>query len=332
MKRLLIVILAAALLWCGYWFVGAQGARTAFAGWFDARRADGWQAEYSDLSVRGFPNRFDTTFTDLALADPDTGWMWEAPFFQLLALSYKPTSVIAVFPPESQLATPQGTLALATPDLRASLSLSPAPRLPLDRARLVGTDLRVAGAGETLDLTTLRLAAERLPAAEAGYHLGALVEGMDLPDALLARLGQRVALPEAMDSLRIDADVTFDRPWDLDAIERARPQPRRIALRLAEAAWGPLGLAATGELTVDPQGVPTGTLSLKAENWRDMLRLAVAAGALGEGMAATAERGLGLIANLSGRPDTLNVSLEFRDGGTFLGPVPLGPAPRLILR
>ncbi|MGR3453666.1 DUF2125 domain-containing protein [Pseudooceanicola sp.] len=331
MKRLLIVILVAAAAWSAYWLIGAQGLKTAFATWFDERREDGWQADYADLSVRGFPNRFDTTFTDLAIADPATGWAWEAPFFQLLALSYKPNSVIAVFPPESTIATPGERMMLTTSDTKASLTLGASTRLPLQRAQLVGDDVTLAGE-ETLSLDTLRIAAELLPGAETDYHLGFQAVDVTVPDPFLERLGDRIDLPDTVDNLHLDADVRFDRPWDLDALERARPQPRHIRLRLAEAEWGPLRLSATGELDIGPNGAATGEMSFKAEQWREMLDLAVAAGALPRSVADTAESALGMLARLSGRPDTLNGTLEFRDGTMFIGPVPIGPAPVFLLR
>ncbi|MGH1425521.1 MAG: DUF2125 domain-containing protein [Pseudooceanicola sp.] len=331
MKRLLILILVLATGWSAYWFIGSRGAKAAFAGWFDDRRAEGWQADYADLSVIGFPSRFDTTFTNLAIADPATGWAWEAPFFQLLALSYRPTSVIAVFPPDSIIATPVEQFALTTSDTKASLSLDPSPRLPLNKVTLIGSDIALTGTGR-LSLDTLRLAGERLPVSTSAYRLGALAQGVALPAPFVRKLAQGIALPPALERVELDMNVTFDRPWDLDAVEQLRPQPREIDLSLVKAEWGALRLAATGKITVDAIGQPKGSVSIKAEQWRDMLRVAVAAGALPEAVAQSVERALGLVANLSGRPDSLNVTLDFRDGRMFLGPVPIGAAPVVRLR
>ncbi len=331
MKRLLILILVLATGWSAYWFIGSRGAKAAFAGWFDDRRAEGWQADYADLSVIGFPSRFVTTFTNLAIADPATGWAWEAPFFQLLALSYRPTSVIAVFPPDSIIATPVEQFALTTSDTKASLSLDPSPRLPLNKVTLIGSDIALTGTGR-LSLNTLRLAGERLPVSTSAYRLGALAQGVALPAPFVRKLAQGIALPPALERVELDMNVTFDRPWDLDAVEQLRPQPREIDLSLAKAEWGALRLAATGKITVDAIGQPKGSVSIKAEQWRDMLRVAVAAGALPEPVAQSVEGALGLVANLSGRPDSLNVTLDFRDGRMFLGPVPIGAAPVVRLR
>ncbi|OWU84158.1 hypothetical protein ATO6_13955 [Oceanicola sp. 22II-s10i] len=331
MKKLLALVLILALGWSAYWVIGSRSAKGAFEGWFADRRAEGWQADYADLSVRGFPNRFDTTFTDLAIADPATGWAWEAPFFQLLALSYQPTRVIAVFPPESTVATPIERLAVTAGDLKASLSLSPAPRLPLERATFVGSDITVGGeAGASVG--TLRLATELKAETEATYRYGVLTEGVTVPDVLLSRLAQGISLPPVLTRLELDMDTAFDRPWDLDALERARPQPQQIVLRKAEGVWGELQLAATGTLDIDALGQPEGEIAIKAERWREMLGVAVNAGVLPGGVADQVEKGLSFLANLTGRPDSLNVTLTFSGGRVYLGPVPLGPAPIIRLR
>ena len=98
MRALIGVVVVLVTLWSGYWFVGSRGVEAGLAAWIDARRAEGWVAEYSDISTIGYPNRFDTTISDLALADPATGLAWNMPFFQILTLSYTPNHIIAVFP------------------------------------------------------------------------------------------------------------------------------------------------------------------------------------------------------------------------------------------
>ncbi len=46
-------------------------------------RADGWQVDYADLGVAGFPNRIDTTVTGLTLADASGQNGWAAPEVQV---------------------------------------------------------------------------------------------------------------------------------------------------------------------------------------------------------------------------------------------------------
>jgi len=138
--------------------------------------------------------------------------------------------------------------------------------------------------------------------------------------------------PVSFDSLSLQLDIRFDRPWDLAAIEGARPQPREITLELAEAAWGPLLLRATGQASVDAAGLPTGEISFQARNWRDILSLAETAGFLPSQLRPQVEGALQILAGTSGNPDTIDVTLKLSNGMVMLGFLPLAPAPRLLLR
>lgn len=335
MRKLLAVILIAMAGWSGYWFVAAQSAKSGFAAWFEDRRADGWVAEYGTLTVRGYPNRIDTVFDALTLADPETGLAWDAPTFRLFALSYRPNHVIAVWPPDQTLATPLEKLRLTNRDMRASLVLESDTDLALRRTTLTAEDLAITriDTQETTAIAALTLAAEKVAVdAAPRYRLGVQADGLAPSLPWRAQLDPRDALPDRFEALRADFFVTFDKPWNRSAIEEARPQPGRIEVRLAEARWGKLELQLAGELSVDKAGQPDGTLMIKARNWRDILQLAVNSGALGEGFASTLEDGLSLVAGLAGNPQTLDIPLDFRRGRVFLGPVPLGPAPVIRLR
>lgn len=334
MRLLLTLILLAAAGWSGYWFVGAHGTEAAFEHWFDQRRDEGWAADYSDLTVQGFPNRFDATFTDLSLADPGTGLAWTAPFFQLLALSYRPNHVIAFWPQNQNIATPLGKHRLNSEDMRASLVLQPDSQLALERTTLTAKDVVITASDtpETFGVDTLSLAAERAEGTEATYRLGLTAEELK-PSAPWVRLvDPGSTLPDRFDAITADLTVTFDKPWNRSAIEIARPQPRDIHLRLAQARWGRLNLQLAGKVTVDDSGLPKGQITVKAENWREILDLAIASGAIPAGLGGTIEDGLGLVAGLSGNPDTLDIPLDFRNGRMLLGPVPIGPAPVLTIR
>lgn len=333
MKRLLIFIVIAGLGWSAYWYAAMTGTRSGFEAWFAARRAEGWQAEYTDLAIRGFPNRVDATFEGPALADPDSGLAWSAPFFQIFALSYRPNHVIAVWPETQRLATPLAHYDIASKDMRASLVMDTAATLPLERMNFVAGAMAITpddGAITTLD--GMQAAVTRLPGAVSDYRFAINADGLTpaLPDRVGLRTGG--ALPQRLDALRADLEVGFDAPWDISALSEARPQPRQIRLRLAEARWGRLELKLAGTLDVDHSGRPSGRLTVKAQNWRDILTLARDLGWIGSGWGERLEQGLSLVAQLSGNPETLDIPLDFTAGRVSLGPVPLGPAPVLRLR
>ncbi|MEB8389062.1 DUF2125 domain-containing protein [Rhodobacteraceae bacterium KMM 6894] len=335
MRILLGVTVLLGALWSGYWFVGSSTAQSGMENWFETRRAEGWMAEYDDLALRGFPNRFDAGFTEISLADPGTGLAWQAPFFQLLALSYKPNHVIAVWPNQQIIATPLQTFDITSADMRASAVLAAGTSLTLDRATWTATDLAVAprdGSGQ-ITVGAITLAAEQMSTvATTRYHLGLSAQGVTPPDDFLTQVDTGGTLPRALETLRADLEVTFDAPWDRSAIEVARPQPRQIDVKLAEARWGHLSLKAAGSLDVDEAGMPSGKITIKAENWREIIEMARTSGALPESVAGPLRDGLSLLAGLAGNPHTLDVPLTLSGGRVWLGPVPVAKAPLIRIR
>ena len=332
MRRLLVAVLVAATVWAGYWAVGAWGAQAGFAAWFADRRAAGWVAEYADLSVAGFPNRFDLTLTEPRLADPATGWSWQAPFFQVFALSYQPNHVIAIWPSDHQLATPQDKLRILSNKMQASLVLRAGTALELDRMTLVADTLTLQQQdGAETSMTALRGAVERQEGA-ARYRYGLSAQDLSLPAGLRRLVGASDSLPPRFSALSLDMVAEFDRPWDRGALEQARPQPVLIDLTLAEAKWGDLELAVAGKVTLDADGRPDGRMTIKARNWQEMLAMAQAAGLLAPGIAGQAESVLGMLARASGNPATLDLPLDFARGLVFVGPIPVGAAPVIRLR
>ncbi|MGR3495326.1 DUF2125 domain-containing protein [Citreimonas sp.] len=318
MKRLAFVVVAAALAWAGFWFWSAHALRGEIEDWFDARRAEGWQADYTGLFVRGFPNRLDATFTDLALADPDTGLAWNAPFFQVLQLVYRPDHAILVFP-ETQTVSNEGDVyAIDADGLRASVVLGDGDTV--QRAGLEADVLNVDGPGHDLALAGLTAGLAAVDEAAQVYRIGISA------DAAAGGVAGGSA-----DGLALQATIGFDRPWTRDALESGRPQPVTLDLRTAEYRKAELFLRLAGDLDIDEAGRASGELALRAENWRALLDAAVEAGRLPASLADTLEQGLNLIAQLSGNSDTLDLPLRFDDGMVRIGPVPIGEAPRLRL-
>lgn len=337
MKRalslLIILIFAAAAAWGGYWYWGASKLRTGFKEWFTARQTDGWQAQYADFTLQGFPNRFDSTWTGLKLGDPDTGWAVEMPLFQILMLSYQPQHVIAVADHSFLLDTPVDSYVVTNEDLRASLITDASPTLELQRATVIGKGMDIArgSRSDPLHADELRLGVERV-AEPTTYHLGLAATALTPPEGWRNRISEGLALPDALSDVRMDMTASFNRPWNIHALDDSRPQPRRLELKTARAQWGEMAIEATGTVDVDDEGTPEGEVSVKAEHWREMLQMAVSSDALNADVANAIEQGLTLLAGFSGNRNSLNVTLTFTGGMMRLGPIPIGPAPRLILR
>ena len=320
MKRLVFAVLAAAVLWSGYWFLQSWQLRGALEGWFEDRRQDGWEASYSDLAIRGFPNRLDVTLSDLTLANPNNGRVWRAPFFQMLSLVYNPDHWILAWPETQTLATPDGEYVIDSQGLRASV-VTDGPVIL--RANLESEVLNIAGPHDL---------------AVAGLNAGIAVDEADaetlrigLDATSIAGSQGALAHTGTVDALTLRARVRFDSAWTRDALKETKPQPVHIDLAQADYRADRLQLMAAGNWDVDAQGRLDGTATLRAVNWRDLLDSARNSGDLPDSVADFLTDSLGLIAQLSGNRETLDLDFRFNRGAISLGIIPLGQAPRIRL-
>lgn len=331
MKRLTVLIALAAMAWSGFWLAGYWGLSKGIPAWFEARQNDGWVAEYDDLSLRGFPSRLDSTLTNVTLADPDTSVAWDAPFFQIFALTYRPHHVIAVWPNTQTISTPTEKLTVNTTDMRASLIFEPGTDLTLARSNLAIDGLAISSSqGWELLANAVNIAMHRQDDNPARYRLA--FQADEFAPTPVLNLPADLDLPRSFSSFQADLTAEFSRPWDRSAIEQDRPQPVALDLTLAEVIWGDLELNAAGAVTIDRFGVPTGEITIRAVNWRDILQVARQSEQVPASVVDTVEQALGFIAGLSGNADTLDIPLTFKRGATHLGPLPIGPAPKIVLR
>lgn len=332
MVKLLTAALVALLAWSGWWWLGATAHQKGWELWLADRQDAGWVAEYADLSVSGYPNRIDTTLTDLQLADPASGWAWTAPVFQVLSLSYKPNHVIAVWPGPQTVSSPDGTAQIAGDRLRGSLVFVPETDLRLDRLQLETEGLTVTGPDWDLALAAANIAARRAPDATApanSYDFAVDIRALSLPAITKTVLDPASILPDVFETATLNMTVAYDAAWDRHAVEGRKPQPEAISLKSLKLVWGQLSLDMRGKIDVDRAGYPVGDLTIKARNWRDILNVAVAGGLMPQSLADSLKTGLGLLAGLSGDPRSIDIPLTFADQMVSLGPIQLGPAPRL---
>lgn len=333
MRILGILVFLAFTGWSGYWYAGKSALEGGLANWFEDRRSEGWVADYQALSTEGYPSRFDTEVTSLELADPETGVAWQAPTFRIEAASASPTEIDVVWPSEQTIASPNERITILSDQMDAGVRFTP------------NTSLALEAMDATLNNVTLRSSAGWQSALQSGVFTTNLQDGSQTaheivfeangvtPASQLVEIVDEAGiLPEALETLQLDLTADFDAPWDRAAIEVRRPQPTALDLRLAKAQWGPLELSAAGAVTIDERGRPEGRVDLRAKEWRQMLRMAVASGAIPADVAPTIERGLELLAGFSGDSASLNTTVNFKGGLMSIGPIPVGPAPILRLR
>jgi len=327
----LVIILAGG--YSGYWFVGQRAVESGLAKWFDERRADGWVAEYDSLETVGYPSRFDTTIEGLQLADPNTGLAWTAPSFQIAALSYQPQHYIAIWPQDQTVANPKTKYAVHADNMRASVTFSPGLAFTLDHseAELDGFTV-ISSSGAQTSIRKGRFGTRRSQTVENGHDIAFDLAGYKPDTGRLTIVDPQNKLPTEIDGMKLDMTLGFDKPWDRYAIEQGRPQPTLLDLKLMKATWGELDLELAGKLVIDANGVPEGEIMIRAKNWREILELAVNLRLVPPDYKPLIERGVAVLAALSGDPNNLDAPLGFHDGQLSFGPVPLGRAPIIRLR
>ncbi|RBO54136.1 DUF2125 domain-containing protein [Rhodovulum sp. BSW8] len=333
MRFLLSLAVLAALAWSGYWALAARGIERGLAGWLDARRAEGWAADAGRISVTGFPARFDTRLAPLDLADPATGLAWSLPWFGFSAHSHRPQRVTVRWPETQRIATPTERIEVTAEAMTGALAFRPGLALELVSAQLsIGAFGLVSDAGWRASMDGAEIETAALDERPGAQRLRLSASGMRPPEKLVATLDPAGLLPPVFQQVAIEAVAVFDAPWDRHAVEDRRPQLRQVEIGRLDAQWGDLALQAAGRFDVDAEGQPSGSLTLRATNWREMIALARGSGRLSAPLADRLEEALGLLAGLSGRPGMLDVPLRLALGQVWLGPVPLGPAPNLRLR
>ncbi|WP_224813914.1 DUF2125 domain-containing protein [Hasllibacter sp. MH4015] len=333
MKRLLILIVGLGVLGGIAWGVGAMVTETAATRWLDDRRADGWVAHANDVSVSGFPLDFETEFSGLELADPETGLAWSTSRFRLEQEVFRLDRIAAYWPEAQTIASPTERLTLTSEAMFARLDVQPTNNFALDGAYAVLSELDVSSnAGWDMGLADADLTITRMEGEESRYEINLIAFEMKPPDAIRQRLDPAGVLPDRIARFSAGTRVDFDAPWDFSAVEVARPQPTRLEIEDVTATWGDMLFRTTGTLDVTPGGVPEGELAVRAENWRAMVELAANAGVLPERFRTTTEAMLQVLAGMNGSEENIDATLSFSNGRIFLGPLPLGPAPSLRLR
>ncbi len=75
-----------------------------------------------------------------------------------------------------------------------------------------------------------------------------------------------------------------------------------------------------------------GTFTLQAQKWRELMDVIIAAQLLAPDFATALDRGISVVAALAGNPEDMEIKLRFKDRLTYIGSIPIGPAPRVYSR
>lgn len=334
MRRFTVkIIILITLILSGWWWIATSSLQNNLMAWLDARRSEGWQADVGEMTRGGFPLRIANTLSDTAIADPETAFALNIPQFTLSTPIYWPGHVTLTLPAEPiVISTPQGAVTISSDGAEAALRLHPGTSLQLEALIAASTNLSFdLVEGRILSVQTLQANVEQGLEPET-YNIDLAATGFAPGSVIRQSLRLPAAWPETFETLVADMTVTFDRPWDLSSLETQRPQPRAIKVDQVTAIWADLSITFGANLQIEPNGTASGTANLQAHNWQRMLDLASASGALSPQARPQAESILNLLSGLSGNAETLDVEITIDKGRMRMGFIPLGNAPRIILR
>lgn len=336
MRRLIGIITILFGLWAGYWFVGATALETGLKDYLSAEHSatDPIPIAYSELKVRGFPNRFDTRLTDISVTDTAGNISWQAPFFQIHALSYKPYHIIAALPHSQTLQLPDQTLKITSEEIKGSVVFVAGSllekALEIDRSSIVLHELTVSSdMGWDTAISQGQIATRQTPTEPLHYDLSFSADVISLPAPLRAVIDPKHLQPAALSRAALNSTLTYTHPWNLLAPRDMTPELSKVSVTELTILWGDVQLQANGVLQIDRRGYPDGKLDLVATNWQEMYQLAENANAVDPDFAQTIQNGLKVLADMSGGENVIKVPLVFANGQMLLGPLPIGPAPRL---
>lgn len=330
MRKLIVLVVVSALLYGGYWFVGRSQIEARLTEALAEVNDGPYGLSYDTLQTRGFPSRFDTTITNLAFTDFTTGTAWAADVFQLLALSYRPNEVIAIFPASQSMRLSGVTYQIETADMRASGRVRPSATLAFDNATITMDNPRITpDGGETLEMASVLAAMRLTPETTQTYDLYLEARTIALPDSWRRLIDPGRLQPEFLQNLRIDTDLFLTAPIELNGNGTTAPEVETLGIQEIALTWGEMSASAIGTLTPDASGVLTGSITVSARNWQQGLDLAVANGAVNADRRLLVTEILNNLDETPDFPDTLTVTVTFAEGQMAVGGFGLGQAPRI---
>ena len=323
---ILLALLAAG--YGGFWFVVTSKVERAVDARAEALRQAGYVVELDGRRVEGFPFRIKIRQTEARIASP-SGWAVSAPGLEAEAYLHDPGHWVLVAPQGLVVNRPEGGgLTVKGEALRGSVAGT--DKAPW-RIVLQGRKLTVAPAAgarpfslASADLLELYLrptpdgkegmALIRLEGGKAGD--GSVLEAVAGDEAVTGSLQARLSRPAAFRGADWGDAV---RAWAAAGGAAEEVQGSLIAGKSeAKVENGTLGVGADGRLV--------GALPMTLKQPAPAITALAGGAALDEGAVNSAAA----VAAARAQGETARINLVFQAGATTLGPVRIGPSPRVV--
>ena len=336
LRRSGLLILAAVLVvvlggYSAFWFIVAGQIENGIGEWAESLRPHNVDLSWRTIRVGGFPLAFHAEAQDVLLRDPALAEPAEVRVPRLSAAAH-PWNLR-----QWRLAAPEG--------LTASLGPPEKPTAKLSAREATGMAAPGADGGARVQIGLDDAA------VDAGVRVAARqVElSLSLPQHSPQSADERaIAVALAMRDLTVPAvPAPLRNPLDEIAFAAAlmgpvpTAPPRQAAMAWRDAGgtielervalrWGTLAVTGSGTLALDGELQPIGAFSTAVEGYDELLSALVGAGRVRSNDAGLARMALGFLAKPGpgGRPQ-IAAPFTIQDGQMLLGPVKLGPAPRI---
>ncbi len=321
-KRIIIlgsVLLVLVLLWSGAWLFVANQIRSQVDALALADGETTPQVTCGTLEIGGYPFNFDIRCSDTTLVSGDL--MVTVPDVRISALAYRPNHVLASAQGPAQIADAftgqRNTVSWTALDASLRIESWRIARLSVEGDGLAWSDTLFGNAlvaqSPHIEAHLLDMAEQH--DAEAGRSALAayvMAEGVEVPGIALAQTnaeieGEVTGLP---DDIRNWGAAPLLQDW-----QQAGGKLRLIGVRASD---GVSDLSATGDLTLDAQGFPTGSIAIDSKGVAERIGPYIE------------EPWRTLVLGVPGEDGRHKNQLSFANGGLSSGLVPISAVPSLF--
>lgn len=327
MRRIIKVLgyigAAAALLYCGYWYVAAATIVSNINSAFSQRNATA-EVSLGNVEILGFPTDFDVKLQDVSVNVKDN-FSWSTSGVRLVAASLEPTRLDIDLSRPHAIAGRWGDMELDTERAQVIALFGKNASLPLQDLRfaLEGAELNHAD-GFAVAAESVIAVIKNLEGKDRGvYRLETEIIGADISKLF-------PGLPESHQRLGPISgvlDVLFTSAWEAGDLPNKLPAFQGTRLQKLSAEIGRSAVALAGTLQFNSNKTVSGEVTLTVTNWRDLLSVAKEMGKIdAEGEEIFAEM-LTDVEALSSKPGILELPLVIKNGAVTYGIFTIGLIP-----
>lgn len=346
LRPLIYFLIGAFAAYAGFWYYLAHNAEERVQNIAEDLSRSGFEFDYQELDVSGFPYRLVLDFkgVEASYRDGPLQLDWSGPSLQAILQPWQPNHAVLLASDTLISASyrTDKTSAVIIESSLASISLRSSDR-DGERFSLVLDDSRIQpltnGAREaSLKRAEIHFRSRRRQAA--GVTVSGLVEPVFAEISI------------SLDDLEIDAgNARPDRPGitsinmlSVELLPRGRFFPRLTPYSLSawrdagsivdiakiEARWGEVGIEGDGSVTLDEDLQPLGAISLRTANPEDLLDNMTRAGWIDQRDGQEAAEVIQLFRSLgtAGAPVALSISIQ--GGSIAMGPIVLAEIGPLV--